>query len=162
VSATIRPFRDEDLAAVLEIAVAAWTPIYASFLQMLGADIFGTVHPEWQAEKKSQVESACRGDHGANVCVAELDGKVVGFISWYLRPQTGIGEIGNNAVHPDYQSAGLDTMMYEHVLARMRESGMKCARVTTGGDPSHAPARRAYEKAGFSRAVPVVNYYREL
>lgn len=161
-SATIRPFRDDDLDAVLEIAVAAWTPIYASFHEMLGPCIFGTLHPGWQAEKRRQVECACRGDHGANVCVAEVDGKVVGFVSWYLNSRTEIGEIGNNAVHPDHQAAGIGTMMHKHALARMKKAGMKCAKVSTGGDPSHAPARRAYEKAGFSRCVPVVNYYKEL
>ena len=34
--------------------------------------------------------------------------------------------------------------------------------VGTGGDPSHAPARRAYEKAGFGPAIPSLYYYRAL
>ncbi|WP_309895073.1 hypothetical protein [Archangium sp.] len=32
----------------------------------------------------------------------------------------------------------------------------------TGGDPSHAPARRAYEKVGFGPAIPSVSLYRLL
>jgi AAA domain len=38
---------------------------------------------------------------------------------------------------------------------------MKYVRVDTGGDPSHAPARRAYEKARFL-PIPVVHYFRTL
>lgn len=33
--------------------------------------------------------------------------------------------------------------------------------VSTGGDIGHAPARRTYEKAGFT-PMPVVNYFKAL
>jgi hypothetical protein len=46
--------------------------------------------------------------------------------------------------------------MYEFVVAQMRAAGMRVATVSTGGDPSHAPARRAYEKAGFNVGIPSV------
>ena len=36
------------------------------------------------------------------------------------------------------------------------------ATVGTGGDPSHAPARRAYETAGFGPAIPSLTLYRLL
>jgi hypothetical protein len=49
---------------------------------------------------------------------------------------------------------------YEHALDRLREGGMRFARVGTGLDPAHAPARRAYKKAGFSIQLPSVEYYR--
>lgn len=41
-------------------------------------------------------------------------------------------------------------------LERMQQAGMKVATVATGGDPSHAPARRAYHKAGFDVEIPSV------
>jgi len=159
---SIRPFADPDLDSVLDIAVAAWTPVFASFRELLGPQILEMVYPDWQAGKRREVESACRGEHGATVYVTELDGKVVGFISYTLDHTTGIGEIGNNAVSPEVQGTGIGTAMYAYVLARMKEAGMRCAEVTTGGDPSHAPARRAYEKAGFVRGLPKVTYFQEL
>ena len=158
----IRPFSDPDLDSVLDIAVAAWTPVFASFRRIMGHRIFETVCADWQAEKIRQVQGACHDGHGATVLVVELDGEVVAFISYYLDRKMGIGEIGNNAVHPQHQGAGIGTMMYEHVIGKMKEAGMRCAKVGTGGDPSHAPARRAYEKAGFSVSMPIVEYYREL
>jgi hypothetical protein len=39
---------------------------------------------------------------------------------------------------------------------------MALATVGTGGDPSHAPARRAYAKAGFGPAIPSLTLYRLL
>jgi hypothetical protein len=44
----------------------------------------------------------------------------------------------------------------------MRANGMKLAAVDTGGDPSHAPARRSYEKAGFDRSISSVHYFKDL
>jgi hypothetical protein len=46
--------------------------------------------------------------------------------------------------------------MYAFALSRMREVGMRAATVSTGADASHAPARRAYEKAGFAAHIPSV------
>lgn len=86
----IRPFSDPDLGSVLDIAVAAWTPVFASFRRIMGPHIFETVCPDWKAGKIQQVESACRDEHGATVLVVELDGEVVAFISYYLNRQTGI------------------------------------------------------------------------
>ena len=51
--------------------------------------------------------------------------------------------------------------MYRHVLDVMSARGAKYATADTGADPSHAPARRAYEKAGFV-AVPTVHYFTKL
>ncbi|MEM9257441.1 MAG: GNAT family N-acetyltransferase, partial [Pseudomonadota bacterium] len=41
-------------------------------------------------------------------------------------------------------------------------AGMRVATVATGGDPSHLPARKAYEKAGFNVQIPSVWYCRTL
>jgi hypothetical protein len=39
---------------------------------------------------------------------------------------------------------------------------MRAATVATGGDASHAPARRAYAKAGFAAQIPGVWMCRKL
>ncbi|MFB3103854.1 MAG: hypothetical protein ACE1ZA_02905, partial [Pseudomonadales bacterium] len=57
---------------------------------------------------------------------------------------------------------GIGTWMYEYAVEQLREVGMRVAEVGTGGDPSHAPARRAYAKAGFGPGIPNVYLYQEL
>jgi GNAT superfamily N-acetyltransferase len=64
-------------------------------------------------------------------------------------------------VHPDRQNRGIGTRLNEWALARMKEAGVELADVSTGGDESHAPARRSYEKAGYT-ALPLVRYYKKL
>ena len=159
---TIRDLRPADVEAAVEIALAAWAPIFASFRRIMGDDLFTALHPDCQKRKARQVRSACDPGDRASVSVAEKDDRIVGFITFYTNDATRVGEIGNNAVHPDFQGQGIGTRMYRHVFEKMREAGMRFVKVSTGGDPSHAPARRAYEKAGFSIKVPSVDYYRAL
>jgi GNAT superfamily N-acetyltransferase len=65
-------------------------------------------------------------------------------------------------VHPEHANRGIRVALYGLALARMKELGAALATVATGGDPSHAPARRAYEKAGFGPALPSVHLYKLL
>ncbi|SCE84756.1 hypothetical protein [Micromonospora mirobrigensis] len=43
----------------------------------------------------------------------------------------------------------------------LRAAGVTLAVVGTGGEDGHAPARRTYEKAGFT-GLPLVRYYARL
>ena len=160
--AIVRDFEPADTQACVQIALAAWAPIFASFRETMGDELFSALYPDWQKTKEDGVRRGCAGEHGAMVCIAEKDGRAVGFITFHCNHETRVGEIGNNAVHPDFQNKGIGTRMYQHVFDRMRALGMESVTVSTGGDPSHAPARRAYEKAGFTIQLPGVEYYRAL
>lgn len=158
---TVRDLEFEDIEPIVQIALAAWEPIYRYFRQEMGEELFRAVFPDWRTEKACQVEGACRPGGGARVCVAEQDGQVVGFATYYAN-RSGVGEIGNNAVHPDWQGRGIGSQMYGYVFEQLRSLGMCYVKVSTGGDPAHAPARRAYQKAGFGVKLPGVDYYRAL
>lgn len=114
------------------------------------------------AEQATLLDDICDAGSGHHVLVVTLGGRVVGFVSFTLDADKRTGEIGSNAVRPEHAGKGIGGWMYEHVLGRMRERGMALATVGTGGDPSHAPARRAYEKAGFGPAIPSVVLYKLL
>jgi len=158
----IRDLRSPDVDAVVEIAVAAWAPIFAFYRQTMGDDLFAAANSNWKEEKARQVREACDLRNPALVWVAEKGGRVVGFVTFYANDTSRIGEIGNNAVHPDHQGMGIGTRMYQHVFGRLRKLGVRFVKVSTGGDPAHAAARRAYEKAGFSIQLPGIEYYRKL
>ena len=157
----MRELRAADVETVVEIAVAAWEPIFAGFRRAMGEALFAAACPNWRQEKARQVRAACEPGSAAGVCVAEAGGRVVGFVTFHAKA-SGIGEIGNNAVHPDFQGQGIGPRMYAHAFERLRAEGMRFVKVHTGGDPAHAPARRAYEKAGFATRLPTVDYYRTL
>ncbi len=161
-SPLIRPARPEDLPRVKEIALRAWEPIYTDYKARMGDELFLLLWPKgWQDEKASQI-----ADHFQRwpewSLVAELDGQIVGFITFTLDTERKIGEIGNNAVDPDYQGRGIGSAQYAYVLELFREQGMAYARVGTGLDEAHAPARAAYAKTGFKLMIPMGKYYRKL
>jgi ribosomal protein S18 acetylase RimI-like enzyme len=160
-SIIIRKMIDSDVEELVAIACAAWTPIYEFRQQTLGDELFTLVHENWQEDKSEQSRSACRRRDTVDVWVAEEDGKPVGFVT-FTCDANRVGRIGNNAVHPSCQGRGIASMLYQRALDEMRARGMRAARVVTGGDPAHAPARRAYEKAGFGLPLPSVEYFRFL
>ena len=158
----VRPGTLDDMPAACEIAVLAWQPIFVEFRKRLGDDLYQQLYHDWETSKRNQVRQAFEYPQ-ARVLVTEADGQVVAFCTYYLSdPAHGVGEIGNNAVHPDFQGRGLARRQYERVFEALKVEGMTVVRVTTGLDEAHAPARRAYERVGFEKSLPQVAYYREL
>jgi ribosomal protein S18 acetylase RimI-like enzyme len=158
----IRPFAASDLPAMQQLRQAAFKPIFQSFRNIVGEQIYLIALVKSDSEQAELLESICKSGSPYRVYVAEVNEEVVGFVSFSLNHDKRVGEIGLNAVHPNYAGRGIGTKMYEFAMARMQECGMGLATVGTGGDPSHAPARRAYQKAGFGPALPSVFLYKLL
>ncbi len=156
----IRFASEKDLVPMIDLTLMAFEPIFESFRQILGGEIFSAIYPNWQDTQRKIVEDAF-DDGGILMWVAEIDRVVVGLITLKLDRKTKIGEVHFLAVHPAYQNQGVGARLNAFVLEKMRKAGMEVAMVSTGGDPSHAPARRVYERAGYI-PLPIVNYYQEL
>lgn len=158
-SVEIVPASEAYIQDACDIAVRAWTPIRQVFRRDLGDELYEAYFTGWQESKRAGVARQLRSGRGY---VALVDGKVVGFISYRVDEATHSGEIGGNAVDPQCRGMGIGPKMYDFVLEKMKEEGMVYATVATGLDDGHAPARRAYEKAGFEKNLPSVRYYKKL
>ena len=97
-----------------------------------------------------------------NCFVSEIDGEIAGFICYIYDESTKIGTISNNAVSSTFRGHGIGPRQYEFIFDHLRGLGATVVRVTTGLDDGHAPARRAYEKAGFAKTTSSVTYYKKL
>jgi len=157
----IRPVKDRDVEALVQLTLAAFVPIFRMFEQELGTAVYGLIWPDWRQSQRRGVETLCRERDKHLIWVAELDGVPVGFIACDLNLKDHTAEVQLIAVHPDYQNRGVGTALNGFALERMKESGTKLTHVDTGGDPAHAPARRSYEKAGYV-AMPLVRYFKNL
>jgi ribosomal protein S18 acetylase RimI-like enzyme len=157
----IRPLRDDDIETVVRLSLLAWAPVFQSFEQILGSQIYARLYPDWHQSQSQEVESVCKDREKNTVWVAEVDELVVGFVACQFNHDEKTGEVYMLAVQPDYQNQGIGTELNHFALDQMRAVGMKMAVVGTGGDPAHAPARRSYEKAGYT-ALPIVRYYKVL
>lgn len=152
----IRSLIPADVDAVGALSLRAWAPVFASFAQVLGKQIYPLVYPDWLSTQAAAVRTVCGGEH---VFVAEVGDRIAGFSAVVIRdddPRSG--EIDMIAVDPEFQRRGVASALMSRSIDCMRAAGVVVADVATGGDAGHAPARRTYEKSGFT-ALPLVRYY---
>ena len=157
----IRPVCDSDIKDLAQLSLLAWGPIFDSFERILGSKIYTLIWPDWRISQRAAIETVCKDKEKFIVLVAELEGKAVGFLAYELDFKNKTGEVQLLAVHPEYQNRGIGTELNTFALNEMKKAGMTMARVETGGEPSHAPARRSYEKAGYT-GLPLVRYFKDL
>jgi len=85
------------------------------------------------------------------ILVAELDGKIVGFIDYYVLPS--VWERWNEAtinyffVHKDYQGKGIGSRLLNEVIKRT--DGMKIVELHVGTEKDNNRAINLYRKHGF-------------
>jgi GNAT superfamily N-acetyltransferase len=159
--ASIREYRPADQEAVVELSLRAWSPVFASMREAVGDEIDELLHgDDWRRYQAADVEKTLTNDD-MRIWVAESAGAVVAFVAVMLQVDDSMGQVWMLAVDPETQNHGLGTQLTEFATDWMRSAGMRLAMIGTGGDPGHAPARRTYEKAGYT-PLPAVNYFKAL
>ncbi len=156
----IRGYRSSDEDSVVALSLRAWTPVFVSLETVLGAEIFRRLHPDWRADQDKAVR-AVLADPAMQLWVAEAASGPVGFVAAKLDADSLVGEIYMLAIDPAAQDQGIGTALTATATDWLRTSGMRVAMIETGGDPGHAPARRAYEKADYT-LLPVARYFKAL
>jgi ribosomal protein S18 acetylase RimI-like enzyme len=144
---TIRPFTRADADRIVELSLAAWPPVFSSFRDVLGEDLYDRVHPDWRSAQAASVRDALERN---DTWVSTTDGDITGFVNVVFDQRERSGEIYMIAVDPAHQRLGIASLLTDHALDEMRARQLDLAIVATGGDPGHAPARRTYERAGFT------------
>ncbi len=86
-----------------------------------------------------------------------LDGETV---AGYIGSQTVLGETDmmNVAVHPAFRRQGIAESLVNALVEGLRERGSHC--LTLEVRSSNEPAKKLYEKLGFSQVGRRPNYYR--
>ena len=160
-SPSVRQVRDTDVEALVELTLLAFVPVFDSFRELLGPTVYPMIWPDWEKTQREAVETLCSDSDDTVVLVAELDGAPVGYVAYEVRSKDDTGEIRLLAVHPRYQNGGIGTLLNVRALEEMKAAGVKLAIAETGGDSSHAPARKSYEKSGYV-GLPLVRYFKKL
>ena len=160
----IRAYRTDDREAVIDLALRAWAPVFASMRGVTGDEIDRLLHgDDWRVYQRRSVEDAL--DNAAMHLWVAHDpddaAALLGFLAVTLHVDDAMGQVWMLAVDPDAQGRGLGTTLTNLATEWIRDAGMRIAMIGTGGDPGHAPARRTYEKAGYT-ALPTVQYLKAL
>src|SRR5215475_4512417 len=153
----IRPIESRDVSAVAAFSVRAWAPVFESMRTVLGERVFTRLYPDWRTAQDAAVRDVClSGAMWVWVSVDHED-RPVGFVA-VAKQDDGTAAIEMLAVDPTAQGAGLGTALTRYAIDWMRDRGITLAIVETGNDPGHAPARRTYEGAGFTK-MPIARYF---
>ncbi len=161
---TIRQAQPSDMPSIDEITIICYTSIAESWIEMQSESISEALRDPnmtWQERKKKQNHDLF-SEHPEWIWVLEQNSKLIGFVTFKINFDRGLGIIDNNGVLPEFAGKGFGKFMYRHVLDYFRKQGLKVAMVETGLDDPHIPARKAYEGVGFDRSTPVVYYWQDL
>ena len=155
----IRPYQPADCDPVVEFAIRAWAPVFASIKQALDPDFYAISYPGgWEKNQRAAVAASLENEHA---WIWDEGGAPAGFVTVKLDEESKLGEIYMIAVDPDHQQKGIAKALTDFAVEQMRDAGMTLAMVETGLDDGHAPARRTYEKAGFV-VWPAARFFKPL
>jgi len=161
----LRRARDSDWPRLDEIVVVCYTPIYDSYVQVVGEECARGLrrNPEvdWTVEKTNRVRQIYE-DHPDCVWVLEKDGAIFGFVTFSVQRERNRAWIEENGVSPEYRGRGWATFMLRHVLHHLRQERIRFVSVEVDLDDVHRPARRAYEAVGFDRQHRIAIYHQDL
>ncbi len=157
----IVPYEPAHLEDILDLSMLAWDPVFPRMKNEIPDYIFRAFYPQgWQPRQRADIAAVCRDDE-THLWLALIDDAVAGYIGLRVHEEDSMGEIYVIAVHPDFQRRGISGDLMSFAFDWFGERDLAMVMVETGGDEGHAPARSAYEKAGFER-YPVARYFRKL
>ena len=148
-------------AALLDLAMRAWEPIFPALEADVPAFVYRAFYPNGWRERQLDDLGEVLDSESAGIDVAIDDGRPVGWVCTRLHPEDRMSEIYVLVVDPDCHRRGIGTALMERSFARAREAGMMMVMVETGDDDGHSVARSAYESTGFER-WPVARYFKDL
>ncbi len=86
---------------------------------------------------------------GACTFLSWADTELVGFFCYDPRPKPAYGVIGHNCILPQFRGRGFGKQQIREIIRRLREIGIRQARVSTNDHPFFVPAQRMYAACGF-------------
>jgi ribosomal protein S18 acetylase RimI-like enzyme len=156
-SARIRVFQAEDLDELKRITVDAFEGIA---LDQRVEQHLGILHGhDWRWRKARQIEEDVEVNPGG-VFVAELEGRIAGYITTRLEPEAGKGRIPNLALVAELRGQGLGRQLIEHALDYFRREGMSFAMIETMA--YNEVGNHLYPACGFIEVARQVHFARKL
>lgn len=146
---------------VLALSLRAWEPVFPLVRVAVPGFVYEAFYPNGWEERQYRDLSAVLDGEPENVAVAVEGNQMAGWVCTRLHPEDSMSEVYVLAVDPIHQGKGVGRALMDHSFDVGRKAGMSMVLVETGDDPGHAPARRAYEAAGFKR-WPVARYFKNL
>jgi len=160
-SASIRPYGPENKAALIELTLEAWTPVFAKMQGEVPRFVYDAFYPEGWKTRQADDISALLDTETCDIWVAARNQDIFGFVGLQEHPEDRMGEISILAVSPRHQRRGIGRLLVQFAADHFSENGLTMMMVETVGGSGHAPARRVYEDFGFQK-WPAARYFKKL
>lgn len=162
-SIIIEHAKKTDIDACKEIFLSVWDGIHGVYTDLIGEELHDVFFNNWKDGVDNNFVAPFVAAMDVNRAFVAKDGdKVAGFAYYRIIEEHKIANIGYNAVGLEYKKKGIGSMLYQSMIDSMKAEGIQYVSVSTGLDDAHAPARKAYERAGFQKSLPSVRYFQKL
>ncbi len=139
---TFKPLYDFPPGAICSLLVHSYADWSGSH-----TDLFRSWQREWQEyDDDLRRYPSTVGRCGFVSCLGEA---IVGFASWDPR-LFPTARVGHNCILPGFRGRGHGTGQLRRIIATLRDLGFHRALASTGDVAFFAPARRMYERCGFT------------
>jgi len=149
----IRLYQPEDLAILKEITVEAFQGV--SIDEGIEQE-YGLINGhDWKWRKAEHVEADARRDP-KGIFIAEVEGRIAGYISTWHDPEAGIGYIPNMAFIPECRGQGLGRQLIEHAFDHFRRLNLSLVKIETL--EQNEIGNHLYTSLGFKEIVKQIHF----
>ncbi|HAW26718.1 MAG TPA: hypothetical protein DCY03_01160 [Planctomycetaceae bacterium] len=149
----IRSYQPADLETLKTITVEAFQGV--SIDEGIERE-YGPINGhDWKWRKAGHVEADVRRDP-EGIFIAEVDGKIAGYISTWHDLEAGIGYIPNLAFAPEFRGQGMGRKLLEHALQHFRDLNLTLAKIETL--EQNDVGNHLYTSLGFKEIVKQVHF----
>ena len=141
----------------LTITIAAESPLGAD-LSLLMERHTQAMHADTPPESIHMLDASGLAVPEVSFFVMREDGQPVG-MGAFKRIDATHGEIKSMHILHELRGRGLAQAMLDHLVAEAAAAGLRRLSLETGSQDSFAPARKLYERAGFSYCPPFEGYW---
>lgn len=149
----IRRARPEDAKAIAELARA----FQGVSIDWLIEQKFGLIEGTNWFERKSRALEAEVLAEPESALVAEVDGRIVGFVTTRYDSRLRVGHIPNLAVAEDFQGKGIGKKLMQAAYELLRDKGAKWLAIETL--TVNERGQRFYPKLGFEEVARKIYYF---
>lgn len=149
----LRVYEPSDLETLREITVSSFGSVAVD--EMLEQRYGVWNERDWKARKADHINDDVAAN-AAGCFVAELEGRIVGYITTRLDWVNGVGRIPNLAVTEEMRGRGLGRSLIERALEYFRNEGMALAKIETMA--SNPIGQKLYPACGFEEVGRQVHY----
>ena len=114
---------------------------------------------DWRWRKSRHIDSDVERD-ADGIFVAEIDGRIVGYVTTWFDREADIGYIPNLSVSGEYRGRGIGRKLIEHALDHFRSEDIGHARIETLDQ--NPIGEHLYPKLGFREVARQIHLFMPL